>query len=173
MSEKIKGEDLKGIKKLRETVAKLADYRVKVGVLGGKYPNGQSIASVAMLHEFGSVTKRKFLYKGQMITVNGVPTRSFLRMPLRLKIRTLSKMDEVDKGMMLEGLKTGHVHFPLYRLGLKGVAIVQKAFDSQGFGQWPRNISEEYIALKGSDIPLIDTGLLRNAISSEVYKKGS
>lgn len=173
MSKKIKGEDLKGIKRLRETVAKLAEYRVKVGVLGGSYPNGESMASVAMLHEFGSRKSRSFVYKGEKLSVSSIPTRSFLRMPLRLKVKALSRMDEVDKRMMLEGLKTGHVHFPLYRLGLKGVSIVQKAFDSQGFGQWPRNMHKRYIELKGSNVPLIDTGLLRNSISSEVYKKGS
>lgn len=173
VSEKIRGEDLKGLKNLRANLVKLAQMRVKVGVLGGNYPNGQSIASVAALHEFGSETPRTFMYKGKKITVKGIPTRSFLRAPLRAKIKKLSRMDEVDKGMMLEGLKTGYVHFPLYRLGLKGVAIVQEAFDTRGYGQWPANISEEYIELKGSDAPLIDQGLLRQSIASEVYKKGS
>lgn len=172
MSEKITGDDLKGLKNLMSSLKKLAQYRVKVGVLGGNHINGQSLASIAMLHEFGSTTPRTFMYKGQKITVKGIPTRSFLRMPLRLKIKTLSRMDEVDKGMMIRGLETGQVQHPLYRLGLKGVAIVQKAFDSGGFGQWPANISEDYIALKGSDTPLIDTGILRKSIASEVYRKG-
>ncbi len=168
----IKGEDLKGLKNLAANIEKLKKYRVKVGVLGGNYPTGESIASVAVLHEFGSESKRTFMYKGRKITIGGVPTRSFLRMPLRLKIKTLSKMDEVDRAMLIRGLETGQVQHPLYMLGLKGEAVVQKAFDSQGFGQWPRNISEVYKDLKGSDIPLIDSGLLRNSISSEVYKKG-
>ncbi len=171
MSWKIKGGDLKGLKKLQENIKKMAQYRVKVGVLGGNTPTGESLASVAMLHEFGSETPRSFVYKGKKITITGIPTRSFLRMPLRLKKKTLSKMDEVDKGMLIDGLKTGNVHFPLYRLGLKGVAIVQKAFDTAGFGQWMRNINEQYIELKGSDTPLINTGLLRQSIASEVYKK--
>ena len=94
-------------------------------------------------------------------------------MPLRLKVKKLSKMDDVDKAMLIRGLETGQIQHPLYMLGLKGEAIVQSAFDSQGFGQWPSNISEQYVDLKGSDTPLIDTGVLRNSISSEVYKKGS
>ena len=173
MNWKMQGDDLKGLKNFQANLQKLAQHRVKVGVLGGNTPTGQPLASVAMLHEFGSETKRSFMYKGRKITINGVPTRSFLRMPLRMKIRTLSKMDEVDKGMLIRGLETGQVQHPLYRLGLKAVAIIQKAFDSGGFGQWPRNISEEYIEMKGSDVPLIDTGLLRQSIASEVYKKGN
>lgn len=169
MSEKITGDDLKGLKNLAENIKKLARHRVKVGVLGGNHIDGTSLASIAMLHEFGTQSSRTFTYKGKKIKVKGIPTRSFLRVPLKAKIRTLSKMDEIDKLMILEALKTGHMHFPLYRLGVKGVAIVQKAFDTQGFGQWPANISEEYVALKGSDTPLIDTGILRNAIASEVY----
>ena len=169
MSEKITGDDLKGLKNLAENLKKLARCRVKVGVLGGNHINGTSLASIAMLHEFGTQSRRTFTYKGKKIKISGLPTRSFLRVPLKTKVKTLSKMDEVDKLMMLEGLKTGHVHFPVYRLGVKGVAIVQKAFDTRGYGQWPANINEEYISLKGSDTPLIDTGILRNAIASEVY----
>ena len=173
MGGKIKGEELKGIRNLRANLQKLAQMRVKVGVLGGQYSNGQSIAHVAALHEFGSYSPHTFVFKGQTITVQGVPARSFLRVRLRQKQRTLAKMDIIDKKMMLEGLKTGNMHFPLYRLGLKGVAIVQRAFDTGGYGQWVRNISERYIEVKGSDQPLIVSGLLRKAIASEVYKKGT
>ena len=170
MGEKITNEELKGLKNLTENLKKLARQRVKVGVLGGNHTNGTSLASIAMLHEFGTQSQRTFTYKGKKITISGVPTRSFLRVPLQTKKRTLANMSEIDKLMMLEGLKTGHVHFPLYRLGIKGVAIVQKAFDTSGYGQWPSNINEEYVTLKGSDTPLIDTGVLRNAIASEVYE---
>lgn len=167
---RLDNEDLKGLKAVRDNLKKLAKMRVKVGVLGGNYPTGQSIASVAMLHEFGSRSKRTFTYKGQEVTVNGIPTRSFLRVPLRDKSKTLARMDDLDRDMFVEGLKTGYMHFPLYRLGLKGVAIVQKAFDTQGYGMWPSNISQKYVSLKGSSIPLIDTALLRKSISSEVYE---
>lgn len=167
----VKGADLKNLKKFVQNIEKLKQYRVKVGVLGGNYATGESIASVALKHEFGSRKPHTFKYKGEMITIKSLPTRSFLRVPLRLKIRTLSKMDEVEHAMLIRGLLTGQVQHPLYMLGLKGEKIVQKAFDTQGFGQWPRNISQRYVELKGSDVPLIDTGHLRKSISSEVYRR--
>ena len=84
MSWKIQGDDLKGLKKLQANIQKLRNMRVKVGVLkgAGAYSTGESIVSVALKHEFGSELPQVFSYKGQTIRLHGIPTRSFLRMPL-------------------------------------------------------------------------------------------
>jgi hypothetical protein len=56
-------------------------------------------------------------------------------------------------------------------MGHQAEAVIQDAFDSQGFGQWDKNISKVYITAKGSDTPLIDTGFLRQSVTSKVSKK--
>ena len=65
---KMTGDDFKGIKNLRENLAKLKSMQAKVGVFGGRHPgSGESIPDIAMLHEFGSQTARSFNYKGKHI----------------------------------------------------------------------------------------------------------
>ena len=166
------GDDFKGIKNLKENLAKLASMQAKVGVFGGRHPgSGESIPEIANLHEYGSQHERSFNYKGNIIKIKGVPTRSFLRMPLRVKKLKIVGDKEYMKKYVMYALQTGHVNVPLEIMGHQAEAVIQDAFDSQGFGQWDKNINKEYIALKGSDTPLIDTGFLRQSITSKVSKK--
>lgn len=166
---KIKGAELKGLKKLQECLEQYKQHYVKVGVLGGNSPSGESYANIAMLHEYGSESPRTFNYKGQKIKINGVPTRSFIRMPIKTRIKKL-KGDTVEKALILD-FTHGYTGIALKLLGINGERIIQEAFDTQGFGKWEKNISEKYIALKGSDTPLIDTGKLRASVTSQVEKK--
>lgn len=170
-----KGKDLKGFKKLKECLEQYKNHYVKIGVFGGNAPNGESYPSIALLHEFGSETPRTFVYKGKKITIKGVPTRSFLRVPInnhikKLKGETYKQGGTVEKALILD-FTHGYTGVALKLLGANAEAIVQEAFDTQGYGQWERNINQEYIALKGSDTPLIDTGGLRKAVTSQVEKK--
>jgi len=168
---KMTGDDFKGIKNLKENLAKLRDTKAKVGVFGGRHPgSGESIPDIAMLHEFGSQTARSFSYKGSIIKIKGIPTRSFLRMPLRVKKLKVVGDKEYMKKYVMYALQTGHVNVPLEIMGHQAEAVIQDAFDSQGFGQWDKNISKAYIAAKGSDTPLIDTGFLRQSVTSKVGK---
>ena len=169
---KMSGDDFKGIKNLAENLAKLKGLQAKVGVFGGRHPgSGESIPDIAMLHEFGSQTARSFNYKGQTIKIKGVPTRSFLRMPLTTrKSKVIGDKEEMKK-YVIYALQTGHVNVPLEIMGRRAEEVIQDAFDSGGYGQWDKNISKEYIALKGSDTPLIDTGFLRQSITSKLSKK--
>jgi len=168
---KMTGDDFKGIKNLKENLAKLRDTKAKVGVFGGRHPgSGESIPDIAMLHEFGSQTARSFSYKGSIIKIKGIPTRSFLRMPLRVKKLKVVGDKEYMKKYVMYALQTGHVNVPLEIMGHQAEAVIQDAFDSQGFGQWDKNMSKAYIAAKGSDTPLIDTGFLRQSVTSKVGK---
>lgn len=172
---KIEGAELKGLKKLQECLQQYKQHYVKVGVLGGNSPSGESYASIAMLHEYGSDSPRTFNYKGRKIKINGVPTRSFLRMPIRTHIKklkgdTVKQGGTVEKALILD-FTHGYTGVALKLLGANAEGIIQEAFDTQGFGKWERNISKQYIELKGSDTPLIDTGKLRASITSQVEKK--
>lgn len=62
---------------------------------------------------------------------------------------------------------------PLKLLALNAWSIVQEAFATRGFGQWQPNTNKEYIKLKGSTTPLIDTGLLKNSVAYKVVKRGA
>ena len=73
------------------------------------------------------------------------------------------KKSEKSKELIAEGdTKT-----LLARLGLFAETLVQRAFETSGFGQWPA-LQSSTVKAKGSSAPLIDTGQLRRSISSEV-----
>lgn len=172
---KIKGEDLKGLQKVKEVLDEYKNHKCKVGVLGGNHPlDGTPYAEIGMKHEFGTQSKESFNYKGESITINGVPTRSWLRAPLKLKKSQISGKGFEGKMLvrnaLIKDLENGYTGVGLKLLGINAESIIQEGFDTQGFGQWDRNISERYIELKGSDIPLIDSGSFRGSITSEVYK---
>ena len=54
-------------------------------------------------------------------------------------------------------------------LGVAGVRLVNEAFETSGWGNWAEN-SPLTIAQKGSALPLINTGKLRQSITYEVEK---
>ena len=54
-------------------------------------------------------------------------------------------------------------------LGGAGVRLINEAFETSGWGNWAPN-SPLTIAQKGSAMPLIDTGKLRQSITYEVQK---
>ena len=52
-------------------------------------------------------------------------------------------------------------------VGVSALEQIQEAFDTEGFGEWTPN-SPATIRAKGSEMPLIDTGNLRNSITYKV-----
>jgi hypothetical protein len=153
---KITGKDLKGIKKLKENLAKLQSIEGKVGVFGGSYPTGESVPEIANTQEFGT-TK--------------IPARSFLRMPLHSKRYKIVGDKEFLQRYVIDALQSGFVHMPLDYITKRAESIIQEAFDTRGWGKWAAN-APLTIKLKGSDSPLIDTSRLRQSVSSIVGKRG-
>lgn len=127
---------------------------VKVGVLAGDSPREGVLgnAEIGMKQEFGSVSKN-------------IPPRSFLRMPLETKKQELIKA--LQTKAVKKAIEGGDLDLALELMGIAGEGIVQEAFSTGGFGQWPAN-APFTISKKGSSAPLIDTGQLRRSISSEV-----
>lgn len=165
----VEGLDLKGLEKVKQVLEEYKNHEVKVGVLGGNYPDGTPIAEVAQIHEFGVMSERTFKYKGETVTVKGIPQRSFLRVPLKkFALNKLNKAYFEDK-ILSEceaGIFTGSV---LETIGQEVQGYIKDEFVQNN---WIPNISKKYISLKGSDKPLWDTGLLVNSINYEVVKKG-
>lgn len=110
---------------------------------------------IGAAHEFGSQSQ-------------GVPMRSFLRMPLNQRSKQIAE-SALGGDMASELIEAGGLDLAAERLGIAAEAVVQEAFETRGFGTWPAN-SESTITSKGSDSPLIDTGQLRGAITSKVEK---
>lgn len=150
------------IKKMQEEMGK--KYVTRVGILGQKtnrsLNNSQgnkpekTNAEIGLIQEMGSVSLN-------------IPRRSFLQMPLDLKMPQETKYfgDQLMKAIEDGNLKPVYVN-----LGIKGEQIVQNAFASRGFGFWADN-APLTIAIKGSEEPLIDTGQLRRSITSDVVQK--
>jgi hypothetical protein len=108
-------------------------------------------AEIGLVHEMGSMSQH-------------IPRRSFLEMPLTLKMP-----DYANKfgDQLMKAIDDGNIK-PVYtNLGIKGEQVVQLAFASRGFGIWAPNAAST-IQRKKSSSPLIDTAQLRRAITSDV-----
>lgn len=164
-------------RKLKELQKNLKEhYYTKVGILAGKaqeqHSNSNSTnVEIGLIHEFGIIGKRSFIYKGEKITINGIPERSFIRLPILSNKNKIAKFIEEDKKEIEEIIVKDGLKKVYALLGIEAEKIIQEAFETKCNGAWIRNISKRYIKLKGSDIPLIDTGQLRRSITSKVEKQ--
>lgn len=144
-------------KKLDALVKNLhSDHVVRVGIFGNKTNRRKDEVTNADLgakHEFGDFS-------------NGIPKRSWLRMPIMHQTSQILKDSaEGFMGRLMRGDKIGIMK----RIGKACERAVLQAFDSRGFGSWKPN-APSTIRRKKSDSPLIDTGQLRRATASQVVK---
>lgn len=131
---------------------------VEVGIIGDKVKTEDGDVSVAYygaVHEFGDPE-------------HNIPMRSFLRKPLNAKLnKYLSKHFAKIVGEIFKGEKEKVLH----KIGLVAKNIVLNSFKTRGVNQeWP-DLSDETVARKGVDTPLIDTGALRQSIDYKVTLK--
>ncbi len=173
-----RGMGLRGLRKVMKGVASKA---VKVGVLAstaardnsnlaeGSTGKDANNAEVGFLNEFGSKTGYVAIsaFTGKAIQGQGVPERSFLRVPLTNHLQ--DKENFVGKGVMSAIEGNIGPEGAAETLGLAGEQVVGEAFATQGFGVWPPN-SDQTAAWKGANRPLVDTGQLADSITSEVVK---
>lgn len=127
--------------------------KARVGILGAKNQReeaGKTNAEIGKKHEFGE---------------DGMPKRSFLRMPISTKLRK----EIEDSGGFKPEVFQKIIDERSLREWVKKVAIcaeacVAKAFDTGGFGQWkPSNMDNKKVHQT-----LVETQQLRNSIISEV-----
>lgn len=137
------------IKNLKE------EHSVDIGVFkDAKTPDGQSVAEYGAYNEFGSLT-----------VPNRPPKRSFIRMPLEAK---QSEIATYVEGKARAHIESGNIKAIFEDIGIAGQAKIQEAFDTAGWGAWPPNADATIAHKRGGDAPLIDTGLLRKAVTYEV-----
>jgi len=145
---------------LSDLISKLTTQKkARVGLFGrnSQRDNQEGEAPIdnvtlGAIHEFGSETK-------------GIPPRSFIRMPLEERAKDLRADIVREIGDYVRNNQSEET--ALKRIGIAAENIIQKAFDTKGFGKWPA-LKASTIAKKGSASPLIDTAEMRRAITSEV-----
>lgn len=168
--------NLSGLDSLRRALGN--NMQAKVGFLGSgkgqeqhKTEGGQTItnAELALIHIYGSISRN-------------IPPRDMLKAPIQSKMSEIVAFLNSDK--IKELITAGKIEECYKLLGIFGENIVQEAFNTGGFGKWPANADITlkggwmrsssgkpfYVKPKKSTAPLIDTGQLRRAVSSEVAK---
>ena len=144
---------------------------VKKEAVGGKSGNRKvpvtqgesslSNADIGLIHEKGS-------------PLRNIPRRSFLEVPLTNKMPGI--MEKVGAAL-LAGVNAGNIENAYKKLAAYAESIVSQAFPTSGYGTWPAlkrgsTMIAGYGRQGGAEAHLIDTGQLRQSISSRVVTKG-
>lgn len=149
----IKDTNLKGLNTLIKTIREAANAKVLVGVPASKNApreGGINMAGLAAVHEFGAPSK-------------GIPERSFLRSAIIESQGQIS--DLVAQGIRSYLNQGKQVDLMFYdRIGLFASNLVKDKIAKGPF----KPLKDATIKRKGSSLPLVDTGALRQSISWEV-----
>ena len=125
---------------------------VRVGIMAGKSgrKDGGSNAAIGAKHEFGG---------------DGMPIRSFLRMPLSEHLnKKLESSGAFKEDTIREVIRLGNIRPWCLKLAIVAEGIVQEAFHTGGYGQWkPSNMR-----FKKNHQTLVETQQLRDSITSVV-----
>lgn len=139
------------------------DPHVKVGILASGKANetessGITMAELGTIHEFGAPGAN-------------IPERSFIRQTFKLKQDEVIKVTETLAKNIVE--KDMTLSKALDLLGAKGAAWIQDTIVKQLVTPKLEDseAGKRTIERKGSSSTLIDTGLLKNAMTWEVHDK--
>ena len=133
---------------------KSASRRDNIAKTGKKFKGGdlsvQTNADIGLKHEFGK---------------DGMPIRSFLRMPLTVGLQAaLEQSKFFDENALKKVILAGNLNEWFAKIGIVAESVIMDAFDSGGFGKWkPSNMK-----YKHNQQTLVETQQLRNSITSEV-----
>lgn len=179
-------------KKLKNAIKAMSEkFKVKVGLLADKggtdsVSENLDLAGLGAVQEFGATINVTDKMRGffayhfginlkKTTTTIVIPARSFLELPFKQQVKKLEKYmfekfgDEDIEGVEYWIATRGDFESVAQMLGSAGVRLVNEAFETSGWGEWLPN-SPLTIAQKGSALPLINTGKLRQSITYEVEK---
>lgn len=143
----------KGWAKLKKRLAKVEKLEVVVGITAtrGSEPvgDGLSLVGLATIHEFGAPSV-------------GIPQRSFLAATFDENVQ---KYDRLLQGGVSAVVKKSDS--PKKKLFIVGETARRHVIERIAGGIAPP-LAAQTISQKGSDLPLVDTGVLRNSIESVV-----
>ncbi len=151
--------------------------RVRVGILGGEKTSRYDIEktnqdklnnpTLGAIHEFGS-------------KLRNIPARSFLRMPLTLFLP--KRIQQIGVAVWRALVVQSGALLALKQLGVAAENTVQEAFQTGGFGRWPKwstsyarwrmryeRARSKVIGPLQPGSLLILSGQMRRAVTSRVY----
>lgn len=149
---------MKSINKLQQNAKRLNDYAnalkvarkayVAVGVMNAGATSaiygGPDVVQIAAWHEYG---------------LGANPVRSFLKMPFQVKRAVIGSM--IDRQFSAVFEKGRDIKKALGLIGVEAQNISLDAFNSEGFGYWPKVKYRE-------GQTLTDTGTLKGSVMYEV-----
>ena len=144
-----------GLQSLFDAMSGNVPY-AKVGVLGDKTSrkSGEKTnAEIGLRHEFGE---------------DGMPERSFLRMPLVEYLQKyIDKSGQFSEEVLHKVIDDGKITEWVRKIGVIGEQVIAEAFESGGFGKW----KPSRMKYKKVHQTLVETTQLRDSITSEVFEK--
>ena len=138
-------------KAFKKALQELGKLEVRVGYQeGATYPDGTPVINVALWNELGT---------------SNIPPRPFIRQTVenneaKFQTRMKSVANKLANGSTADKV--------LNELGVFAKGMLQKEIKD---GEFVAN-APSTVAQKGSDRPLIDTGLLRQSVNFVIKKKG-
>lgn len=132
--------------------------RLLVGIMGAKNIRKKETdidnASVGVTHEFGSPSE-------------GIPKRSFLRMPLSLKLNSeISGFLPLPNSWQKKLVTRDGWDLFMRKTGALSLKIIKSAFQTRGFGTWKPWRNKNYSNNAG--MVLVDTTQLRDSITFRI-----
>ena len=129
----------------------------RVGVLSDSPNKDTTNAAIAQINE------REYGWVSDWGTF--VPPRSTIGLPLAVKEDDILKATSDS----ITDVTQKSIDSAIEVMGQACLDAIHGAFDTGGYGQWPRN-APSVIERKGRDEPMVDEGILRGAYSYEVDK---
>lgn len=169
--------DISGVNKLCDKLKK--DLQSVKGARAGyikrkKYPNGLDVGKNALIQEYGAVIhvtdkmRKWFAAQGYPLkrttTEIVIPPRPFLRKALKGHKEWVKYVNE-----MFDANQDGHI--TLKQIAMNVALMMQDAIQEAISSNIPPENSAMTRERKKSSSTLIDTGLLRSSVQSEVIKK--
>jgi hypothetical protein len=140
----------KNVANLQAAANKIASKKVLIGVFD------PSVAWYAAIQEFGQLSKPT------------IPERSFLRSSMTFMAGPSQAWIAKKSESMVRELLGGDMNSVLETIGSKWADYVVRFIDNRGNNTWAP-LAPYTVRKKGHDVPLYDHGLLRGAITYEVW----
>ena len=149
--------------------------QVEIGLLNMGGDDGVK----ALTHEFGNdiaVTPAMSGYFKQRFGTYlkkpeiHIPQRSFMRKTVAHKGEDFIGWLATTADIILDSIVSGNWTRQLETFGRVWVGYIKECFDTRGFGQWAP-LSSLTVLKKGHDVPLVETGRMRDHIQSQVVQR--
>lgn len=174
-------KDVNNIPKIVQELRRLASQEVEVGVMSDVA--GEKVATIARVHEFGAripKTPKMRRFLAAMMRKYGIepdpskgnpdyviiPPRPFFRSAVRRTQGHLASLAERGVDRVLQGEGTARD-----ALATMGLALERAIKDQINRVNEPP-LHPLTVAMKGSDKPLVKTGVMRNAVTWRIKPRG-